>query len=88
MSMKIISCNLNGIRASARKGFFSWAADQEADFVCVQETKAQMATLDQVDFALPGMAMAFAASITRSMSREKTSRSRTATMPCEFKLRI
>jgi exodeoxyribonuclease-3 len=39
--MKVISLNANGIRAAARKGFFDWLADQQADVVCIQETKAQ-----------------------------------------------
>jgi exodeoxyribonuclease-3 len=39
--MKIISANLNGIRSASRKGFFDWMAKQDADFVCVQELKAQ-----------------------------------------------
>ncbi|MBY0555743.1 MAG: exodeoxyribonuclease III [Burkholderiaceae bacterium] len=38
---KIISANLNGIRSAASKGFFTWMAEQDADFVCVQELKAQ-----------------------------------------------
>ncbi|MGZ3240004.1 MAG: exodeoxyribonuclease III [Burkholderiaceae bacterium] len=38
---KIISANLNGIRSAAKKGFFEWMAKQNADFVCVQELKAQ-----------------------------------------------
>lgn len=38
---KIISCNTNGIRAAARKGFFDWLALEQADVVCIQETKAQ-----------------------------------------------
>ena len=41
LAMKIISANLNGIRSAARKGFFEWMAGQDADFVCVQELKAQ-----------------------------------------------
>lgn len=39
--MKIISINTNGIRAAHRKGFFDWMQKQEADVVCIQETKAQ-----------------------------------------------
>jgi exodeoxyribonuclease III len=39
--LKIISANLNGIRSAAKKGFFEWMAKQSADFVCVQELKAQ-----------------------------------------------
>ena len=39
--MRVISCNMNGIRSSARKGFFEWLKNQRADIVCVQELKAQ-----------------------------------------------
>ncbi|AMP07417.1 exodeoxyribonuclease III [Collimonas pratensis] len=38
---RIISANLNGIRSAARKGFFEWLTKQSADFICVQELKAQ-----------------------------------------------
>ena len=38
---RIITCNVNGIRSAARKGFFGWLAAQHADIVCLQETKAQ-----------------------------------------------
>jgi len=39
--MKVISYNANGIRASARNGFYEWLALHEPDFVCIQETKCQ-----------------------------------------------
>ncbi|MBE0469843.1 MAG: exodeoxyribonuclease III [Methyloprofundus sp.] len=39
--MRIITVNTNGIRAAERKGFFPWLAQQNADVVCIQETKAQ-----------------------------------------------
>jgi exodeoxyribonuclease-3 len=32
---------LNGIRSAARKGFFQWVKNQNADVICVQEIKAQ-----------------------------------------------
>jgi exodeoxyribonuclease-3 len=38
---RVITLNANGIRAAARKGFFDWLAEQDADVVCIQETKAQ-----------------------------------------------
>jgi exodeoxyribonuclease-3 len=38
---RVITANLNGIRAAARKGFFAWMDAQEPDLVCLQETKAQ-----------------------------------------------
>ncbi len=47
IKMRVISVNTNGIRAAARKGFFDWLPYQRADFICVQETKAQVDQLDQ-----------------------------------------
>ena len=38
--MKIISWNVNGIRAIAKKNFFTDLASLDADIVCLQETKA------------------------------------------------
>jgi exodeoxyribonuclease-3 len=43
--VKVISFNANGIRAAARKGFYQWLEQQNADFVCIQETKAQLEQL-------------------------------------------
>ncbi|AHE67994.1 exonuclease III [Legionella oakridgensis ATCC 33761 = DSM 21215] len=43
--VKIISFNANGIRSAARKGFYEWLQQQNADVVCIQETKAQIAQL-------------------------------------------
>lgn len=45
--MRIISANLNGIRAATRKGFFTWLSRQRADVVCIQETKAQVHQLTE-----------------------------------------
>src|ERR1700709_175689 len=39
--MRIISFNANGIRSAANKGFLEWLKTQNADVVCLQETKAQ-----------------------------------------------
>lgn len=44
--MRIITVNLNGIRAAARKGFFHWMTRQRADVICLQETRAQRHQLD------------------------------------------
>lgn len=38
--MRIITINVNGIRAAARKGFFEWMLRQKADVICLQELKA------------------------------------------------
>ena len=47
--MKIISWNVNGIRASVKKGLIDIIQDLDADIFCIQETKAQD---DQVEEAL------------------------------------
>lgn len=44
--MKIISYNVNGIRAAMRKGFTEWLKSTNTDIICIQETKANM---DQVE---------------------------------------
>ncbi|MDA3913004.1 exodeoxyribonuclease III [Oleiagrimonas sp.] len=40
--MRIISLNANGIRSAARKGMFDWFDEQDADILCLQETKARV----------------------------------------------
>lgn len=52
--MRIISINTNGIRAAARKGFFNWMQKQNADVVCIQETKAQEHQLGDPVFSPAG----------------------------------
>lgn len=44
--MRIMTLNVNGIRAATRKGFFTWLKQQNADVVCLQEIKAQLHQLD------------------------------------------
>ena len=39
--MKVISLNLNGIRAAGRKGLYDWLPTVDADIICLQELKAQ-----------------------------------------------
>ena len=51
---KIITCNTNGIRAAARKGFFDWLESEAADVICVQETKAQAHQLEDPVFSPDG----------------------------------
>ena len=47
--MKILSWNVNGIRAAQKKGFLGWLAHESPDVVCVQETKCHP---DQLDIEL------------------------------------
>jgi exodeoxyribonuclease III len=51
--VKVISFNANGIRSAARKGFYDWLHQQNADFVCVQETKAQIEQLRSDEMYFP-----------------------------------
>jgi len=39
--MKIISWNVNGIRAAQRNGFFDWFNKEKPDILCIQEIKAK-----------------------------------------------
>ncbi len=53
-NMKIITLNANGIRSAAKKGFFTWLNLQDADIVCVQETKTQEKVLGDEIFRPSG----------------------------------
>ena len=44
--MKIVTLNVNGIRATHRKGFFAWMQTYKPDIVCLQEVRAD---LDQMN---------------------------------------
>lgn len=49
-ALRVITFNANGIRAAARKGFYTWLSRQKADVVCIQETKAQIHQLEDPVF--------------------------------------
>ena len=51
METKLISWNVNGLRAVCGKGFADIFADFDADYVCLQETKLQQG---QIDLEFPG----------------------------------
>jgi exodeoxyribonuclease-3 len=44
--MKIISYNVNGIRAAMKKGFVDWLKTHPADVICIQENKAQQSDVE------------------------------------------
>lgn len=44
--MKIISYNVNGIRAAMKKGFVDWLKSANPDVICLQEIKAMKAQVD------------------------------------------
>ena len=52
--MKIISWNVNGIRAVQKKGFMEWFNSTKADVICVQETKADVDKIPDELKNIPG----------------------------------
>jgi exodeoxyribonuclease-3 len=44
--MRIITYNVNGIRAAIKKGFIDWLATDPADIICLQEIKAYPDNID------------------------------------------
>jgi exodeoxyribonuclease-3 len=46
--LRIITYNVNGIRAAIRRGFIDWLKTDPADIVCIQEVKAHDADIDRV----------------------------------------
>ena len=52
--MKIISYNVNGIRAALKKGFIDWLKSANPDVICLQEIKAQEDQLDLSVFDAAG----------------------------------
>ena len=52
--MKIITYNVNGIRAALGKGFLDWIKSVSPDIICLQEIKAQQDQLPLFDFEEAG----------------------------------
>jgi exodeoxyribonuclease-3 len=44
--MRIISYNVNGIRAAIKRGFIDWLKTDPADVICLQEVKAPKGDID------------------------------------------
>jgi exodeoxyribonuclease-3 len=53
--MRIITCNVNGLRSAHAKGFTPWMRRQKPDVVCLQEIKAQEADLPRALLAPRGL---------------------------------
>jgi exodeoxyribonuclease III len=51
---KIISYNLNGIRAAMGKNLLDWIKVVDPDIICIQESKAQPDQIPQMDFEMAG----------------------------------
>ena len=51
--MRIISFSADGIRNAAKKGFFEWLLEQDADFICVQDLQCSEYDLQDKVFFPP-----------------------------------
>ncbi|WP_363324706.1 endonuclease/exonuclease/phosphatase family protein, partial [Turicimonas muris] len=52
--LRVITINTNGIRSASQKGFFNWMKEQNPDFVCIQELKAQESDISENIRNCPG----------------------------------
>jgi exodeoxyribonuclease III len=48
--LRIISYNVNGVRAAMKKGLMEWLTSNPADIICLQETKANQENVDHQQF--------------------------------------
>ena len=63
--MKLISWNVNGLRACLNKGWMDYFLAQDADIFCIQETKMQPG---QVELELPGYAQYWHSAVKKGYS--------------------
>ena len=52
--MRIITFNVNGLRSACSRGFYQWLSKQNADVVCLQETRVQYTELPEAIASPPG----------------------------------
>jgi exodeoxyribonuclease III len=67
-SIRMISWNVNGIRASVKKGFLETFKSLDADIFCIQETKAQEDTMPDLDIELNGYDFLFNSAVQKGYS--------------------
>ncbi len=53
-TLKIISWNVNGIRAGVKNGFVKWLKEEKPDIVCLQEIKINDSARAKVEFDFAG----------------------------------
>ncbi|MCV6608520.1 MAG: exodeoxyribonuclease III [Campylobacterales bacterium] len=66
--MKIISWNVNGIRAVEKKGFIDWVKESGADVIGIQETKAQEEQLSEELLNIEGYKSYFKSAVKKGYS--------------------
>ncbi len=67
-TIRIISWNVNGIRAMVKKDFYETAQNFHADMICIQETKAQEDTMPAMQTELNGYDFVFNSAIQKGYS--------------------
>ncbi len=60
--MRLVSWNVNGLRAAHRKGFLDWFAAEQPDILCIQETKSTIEQLPDQVKSVPGYSAYFSSS--------------------------
>src|SRR3954468_2193670 len=48
--MRVVSLNVNGIRAAVRRGLFEWVAEKRPELICLQEIRATQSQLPLREF--------------------------------------
>ena len=54
--MRVLTLNVCGLRASQKKGLFSWLKRQKADYICLQEVRASEKQIESNLFSIAGYA--------------------------------
>ena len=52
--MRVISFNCEGLEQAKKKGLFDWLSEQNADVVCLQDTRASELTMERDEYQLDG----------------------------------
>ena len=67
-TLRILSWNVNGMRAIVKKGMYVTFPWLRADIICFQETKAQMDTMPDLDIQLTGYDLVFNSAVQKGYS--------------------
>ena len=63
--LRLLSWNVNGIRAAQKKGFIDWLIKENPDILCLQETKAHPEQLSEELLNINGFKSYFSSSIVK-----------------------
>ena len=69
--MRVLSWNVNGLRAAHKKGFLDWFDGESPDIMCLQETKAHEEQLPEEIKSIPGYTSYFSTPEKKGYSYER-----------------